>query len=120
MKLAVEWKSELECLRFPVVHVSAFPKQTAYSKNHRKQAKSLFNMINFLTAREWFSPQATFKIGIEVKQSTFLGIALSLFLLFLNDKKELFGCGLNDYNQLGLEKNITRINNNLDHLRHVA
>ncbi len=44
----------------------------------------------------------------------------STFSLFLNDKKELYGCGLNDYNQLGLEKNIMRVNNNLDHLRHVA
>lgn len=44
----------------------------------------------------------------------------STFSLFLNDKKELYGCGLNDYNQIGLEKNVTRINHNLDHYRHVS
>ena len=40
----------------------------------------------------------------------------STFSLFLNDKKELFGCGLNDNNQLGIEKNVTRVNN-LDNFR---
>jgi alpha-tubulin suppressor-like RCC1 family protein len=45
----------------------------------------------------------------------------SLFSLFLNDKKELFGCGLNDYNQLGLEKTIPKFqNNNLDNYRQIA
>lgn len=29
------------------------------------------------------------------------------FSLFLNDKKELYACGLNDYAQLGIEKNVT-------------
>jgi alpha-tubulin suppressor-like RCC1 family protein len=36
----------------------------------------------------------------------------SLFSLFLNDKKELYGCGLNDYNQLGLEKVIHKYQQN--------
>lgn len=44
----------------------------------------------------------------------------STFSLFLNEKKELYGCGLNDYNQLGIEKSVTKINNNLEQYRHAS
>jgi len=44
----------------------------------------------------------------------------STFSLFLNEKKELYGCGLNDYNQLGIEKSVTKINNNLENYRHAS
>lgn len=44
----------------------------------------------------------------------------STFSLFLNEKKELLGCGLNDYNQLGIEKTVTKINNNLENYRHAS
>jgi len=33
------------------------------------------------------------------------------FSFFLNDKNELYGCGLNESNQIGLEKSITKISN---------
>ena len=36
------------------------------------------------------------------------------FSMFLSDKKELYACGLNDSNQLGIEKNIAKVSNHLD------
>jgi len=36
------------------------------------------------------------------------------FSLFLSDKKELYGCGLNESNQLGIERNVTKINSQLE------
>ena len=36
------------------------------------------------------------------------------FSLFLSDRKELYGCGLNESNQLGIERNVTKINSQLD------
>ena len=36
------------------------------------------------------------------------------FSLFLSDRKELYACGLNESNQLGIEKNVTKINTQLD------
>jgi alpha-tubulin suppressor-like RCC1 family protein len=41
----------------------------------------------------------------------------STFSLFMNDKNELYGCGLNDYNQLGLEQSVIRITTGLDKFR---
>ena len=44
----------------------------------------------------------------------------STFSLFLNEKKELYACGLNDSSQLGIEKSVTKINNNLENYRHAS
>lgn len=66
------------------------------------------------------------KYSIQVKEPTVIEklahakiteiFAGSTFSLFLNDRKELYGCGLNDYNQLGIERTVTKITN-LDNFR---
>jgi len=42
------------------------------------------------------------------------------FSLFLSDKKELYGCGLNESNQLGIEKNVTKVTTQLERFNSMA